>query len=316
MFKKGKLMKLNELELSSFARAELNTYNLETLNLDNELALRSIRDDLRVEIEDLNCFETMKARFDYFKVKGATPGDYQERVLNFDGEKKVIYGIRNFGGDPSLPFIHLIPNFKVDSKELAISIYKRVEKSFQCFSPLYLSFQSNSKLDVDFIGSVHILEKAKRISDSKKWEQEDLLELIQIENNSYYEWYKKGYENFHAEIPSLSRKVTLNSMDTMSESLEQGLLYYVKYKGEIMGLIAAERSPFLGHLGLYFNEIFISKEYKGKGLAKAIQRKFVESFTTGEEYIWGTIDLENIPSLKTALSNGRRPVRYECFINI
>jgi len=89
-------------------------------------------------------------------------------------------------------------------------------------------------------------------------------------------------------------------------------MYEVYMKGKKIGLIAEERSPFLGHSGVYFHEIFISKKWKGKGLAKAIQRKFVND----DDFIWGTIDAQNLPSYKTALVNKRRPIRFECFLKI
>ena len=115
---------------------------------------------------------------------------------------------------------------------------------------------------------------------------------------------------------NLKDKVTINSKKVMQDSIEDGLLKSVLLNGKRIGLIAAKISKFLGYNGMYFNEIFIDKNFKGKGLAKAIQRKFIQEFSRSNEFIWGTIDSQNLPSFKTALANGRKPIRFECFVPI
>lgn len=169
---------------------------------------------------------------------------------------------------------------------------------------------------MDFIGSTYLIAKSSDIKSIEIWDGEELLKLKKVVGDSYYDWYKSGYEEFHTERPDLEKKVTVNSLDSMRDSVEQGLMYEVYLNGEKMGLIAGESSPFLGHPGVYFHEIFISKKWKGKGLAKAIQRKFVEMSTKDNDFIWGTVDNHNLPSYKTAQSNRRHPIRFECFVKI
>ena len=60
----------------------------------------------------------------------------------------------------------------------------------------------------------------------------------------------------------------------------------------------------------------MDKKWKGKRLAKAIQRKFVAELAYENDYIWGTIDSANLPSYKTAFANGRKAIRVECFANL
>ncbi len=102
----------------------------------------------------------------------------------------------------------------------------------------------------------------------------------------------------------------------MSESLDQGLLFFAKINQEKVGLIAGIKSELLGHSGMYFNEIFISKEFRGKGLAKSIQRKFINDNAKPKDIIWGTIDYQNKCSYRTAASNERTPIRFECFLSL
>lgn len=309
-------MKLHKDDVQLFALAALQTFDLNGLEINDKLASRELSSELESDFADLNSETTLEARWKYFNISNAKPLDYQEKILKLDDDKKVIYGIRHMGENRELPFIQFYPNFTIKNKSEAFEIYEKLKSEFKVFKPLWVCFWANRTNDADFFGSSYMVSTTKRIKELKTWEQEKELELRKIIDDSYYEWYKKGYEKFHLDVPELAKKVTLNSLDSMKDSLEQGLLHYVLYKGEKIGLIAGERSPLLGHEGIYFHEIYIDKKWKGKGLAKAIQRKFVTKLAHENDYIWGTIDSSNLPSYKTAIANGRRPVRVECFVNL
>ncbi|MBT6326112.1 MAG: GNAT family N-acetyltransferase [Bdellovibrionales bacterium] len=309
-------MKLTNDDVRSFAQEELNTFDLSNIELDTNLALKELRDEIVSEWDELNSSEVMDSRNNYFEVSNTKSSDYAEKLFELSGDKKVIYGIRHMGGNKELPFINLKPNFVISSSKEALEIYEKVKDEFTAFSPLYLSFWSPKKIEVDFIGSTYLVARSKDIKEMEPWENEGSLEFKKVVDDSYYDWYKSGYEEFYKERPDLEKKVTMNSLDSMRDSVEQGLMYEVYFDGEKIGLIAGESSPLLGHAGLYFHEIFISKDWKGKGLAKAIQRKFVEQCTKDNDFIWGTVDNHNLPSYKTALSNNRVPIRFECFMKI
>jgi len=304
---------INLKELDEFAKIQLSQFNVE---LDEKKALNFLLNELREEIEDLNTSETKKARLEYFSVEGVTSDDYSENFLDLGGGRKIIYGVRHLGGNKDIPFINLRTNFPIKSKSEVLGIYEIIQAQMKRFKPLYLSFCSRDRVDVDFIGSVHMVAKAWDILKVSPWDYEGRIELRTIRDDSYYNWYKNGYEQFHEECPELKAKVTVNSKDSMQESMDEGLLEFVYLEGEKIGLISAERSFFLGHPGLYFHEIFVSKDFKGKGFAKAIQRKFVSKHCDEDDFVWGTIDSSNLPSYKTAYANGRRPVQYECFVKI
>lgn len=309
-------MKLANSDVLAFAQAELNTFDLSNIDIDSNLALKELSSDIVSEWDELSSNEVMDSRNNYFKVPNTKSSDYAEKILKLDDDKKIICGIRHIGGNKELPFISLKPNFRIFNVEEALEVYNKIKNEFMAFKPLYLSFWSPKKMDVDFIGSTYLVARSLKIKSMKSWEGEALLKLKKVVDDSYYDWYKSGYEEFHKDRPDLEKKVTLNSLDSMEDSVEQGLMFEVYIDNEKIGLIAGESSPFLGHTGVYFQEIFISKSWKGKGLAKSIQRKFVEMATKDNDFTWGTVDDHNIPSYKTALSNGREAIRFECFVKI
>tara|TARA_R110002072_G_scaffold534_2_gene3605 strand:+ start:139311 stop:140258 length:948 start_codon:yes stop_codon:yes gene_type:complete len=307
---------LNINEITSFAEAAFNTFDTSKLSIDPQVAMEELKEDIVSELEDLNSEQTKKARLDHFQVEGTSPDDYSERLLDLDNNRKVIYGIRHKGGNKEIPFIQFTPNFKINSKSEVLEIYEQIKTEFKVFNPLYVSLFSREKVDADLFGSVYMVSTAEKFKELAPWKEEAQVKIELITNDSYYDWYKSGYDQFHADYPQLKNKVTVNSKELMRESLDEGLLKLFTIDGEKVGLIGAEKSKFLGHDGLYFNEIYIEKNWKGKGLAKAMQRIFVASSTKGHELIWGTINDSNIPSYKTAYSNGRRAVRFECFFSL
>lgn len=309
-------MNLNDLSVQEFARTELNTFNLKEFNLNESLALNELSKEIRSEWEELNSSEVKKSRWEFFKIPGTKPEDYSERLLTLKDGRKLIYGIRHFGGDCNLPFVSLRPNFKIKRLEDTLELYRLIKDELAPFRAQSLCFWSNQQLVIGQIHSTYLVATASEIKAMKPWSEEANLVLRASADDSYYDYYKLGYKKFHLERPDLKSKVTLNSLDIMEASREQGLLYEVFYQGSRMGLIAAERSSLLGHEGLYFNEIFIETRWKGKGLAKALQRKFVHQYARDEDLIWGTIDSSNVPSYQTAIRNGRRAIRFESFVDV
>jgi len=309
-------MTLNELELDRFTLAILNTYDLSRLNISKCRAKREIREELAEDLEDLNNPETLEARHANFQVPKTSASDYKEKLHKIDDNRAFIYGIRNLGANPDLPFVNIIPNFEVSTKAEVMKLYECVKNEFSSFSPLYACIHTRQEVQADLKGSIHMVSKLETIVNKTPWDEESNLKLVQVTDDSYYQWYKDGYNEFHKESPELSSKVQTNGIDIMQESLEEELLYYARIGGKNIGLIAAIKSEFLGHSGVYFNEIFLTKDYKGRGLAKAIQRKFLAEYCSELDYVWGTIDAENLPSLKTAKSNGRIGVRFENYFKI
>lgn len=307
-------MKLTEKDAQSFAKTALNNFNLADLNLNHEKAMKFLKKELSEEFEELNQNEVKRARAAHFKI--GKPDDYAEKILSLSNDRKLIYGIRHKGGNRDISFVSLRANFELFSKKEVLEIYGKILSEVNVFEPRFVVFHSKRKGDADFFGQVEMVGGAKEVKSIDPWGAEESLALVPIVDESFYDWYCKGYKKFHQQFPDLAAKVPVNSLSVMKESQDQGLLCWAYLDGAKVGVIAALRRDFLGHPGIYFNEIFISEENRGKGLAKAIQRKFVEENAKDDELVWGTIDSGNLSSFKTASANGRRPLRFECFINI
>lgn len=98
--------------------------------------------------------------------------------------------------------------------------------------------------------------------------------------------------------------------------LRDELLFFIFIDSKKAGLIGGRTAGLLGKLGVYFTEIVLSSDFKGKGFASVAQRAFIDSLPDGIELIWGTIDSKNVSSTKTALRVGREAVRSEFFVPV
>jgi GNAT superfamily N-acetyltransferase len=304
-------MLLSDSEIKSLAIAELKTF---TMQLDEKRALESLETDIKEEFEELNSTEVKEGRASHFAIKGAVPADYAERILRLDNDRLALYGVRHKGGNRDLPFINLRVNFEINSREEVLAIFEKISEELKVFKPIEISFWSNKPIGK--VGSCYVVVATERIMNQKPWPKEDEIEFKAIENTDYYNWYKDEYEKFNEDRLDLKDWVTVNTEQDMEECMEDGLLHLVEYQGQRIGLVAAEESDLVGHEGFYFHELLIAKEFRGQGLAKAMQRKYVSELAPDSEYVWGTIYSENEPSFKTAQANGREKVRYECFITL
>lgn len=309
-------MKILDQDLCSFAEAKLTTFNLSKMskNINKDVAINFLKDEIQKEFTELNVEKVKKQRMDFFKV--GRPSDYTEHLIELGENKKIICGIRYIGCDLDYPFVKLSANFSISSKKDVQDIYEVIQNKFTVFSPRYVSVNVPQKIEESRIGYVYMVAPFETVNATSPWEYNDHIELKKISDESYYDWYCEGYNEFHIEHPDLKARVQVNSKKVMRESLEQGLLYYALLENQKVGLIAGVKSDFLGHSGLYFNEILVRKKWKGKSLAKVIQQKMIKETGAFCDFVWGTIDYRNQPSFKTALSNGRQPVCYEHFIKV
>jgi len=217
---------------------------------------------------------------------------------------------------PDDAFINILSNFKTTQKEL-LEIYKAyLDKYFKPFNPLYLRYYTNQIIESDRRNNCYMVQNASIIKKEIIFEQEKDINLITPQSDHYYKEYVTAYEIFHQKNPHLKNIVACNDLKLMELSRNAGLLKEVMHKDGTIGLIAALNSEFLGHPGVYFIELLLKERWRGKGLAKAMQRKYINQICKDDEIVWGTIDLINKPSLMTAKANLRKAIRYENFVKI
>ena len=301
--------------VDSLAAATLHTYELSNVEIDKTKALVQLQIDIKKHFKNINIAAFKEKRWRELQVSGTQPEDYTERLIFIGNAKCLMAGIRHFGMDSELPFIDICPNFPICSRAEAIQVFDQISPYFSAFDPKMVRLYRPTKMDAQ-INSIFMVQGARKIQELPHWAQQHEIALQKVEDDSYYDWYQKGYRLFHERSPQLRESVPINSLSVMETSRKQGLLFYMLKDGLRSGLIAAERLPFLGHSGFFFNDIFISSDFVGRGLGKVLQKQIIDQHCSVKDIVWGTIDASNISSIKTASYNGRLPLRYECFLSI
>lgn len=304
---------MNHIKWNAYAQAELSSYCLNTFSIDEEKVIKEFADNIERVTLKLKDPETWKKRHDFFAIKRAVPQDYDEHVIDLGEGREAIVGIRFFGLDINKPFLSVRTNFLMENTEiLRERLLRNMEDRFAMFSPRYIQVFTPKPLELASATSVVMLGK---MSEVDKLETNIFIKQVQ-EDEDYYPWYEDQYKSFHVSRPDLKENVTINSKELMDESRETGLLYKAYIGPNQIGLIAGERADFLGRKSLYMNEIVIGEEHKNKGYAKIMQRNFMFALKDEFDFVFGTIHPKNLPSMKTALSNGRVPVQYESLVKI
>ena len=251
------------------------------------------------EILELNQAEILNSRLDWIGIGEAS--DYLNRWIETN-EGYVLAGIRHFSGNREKPFVYIWPSFKIESIG---NVIESIEPHFKMFRPKHYHFWCRP--DCNGSGSTVIQQRfIGKIQDMK----ENYSELEAA--NNYYDWYRAEYHEFHKRNPEYVDRIPENSQELMDRCLDEGLLYFLIEEGRKVGLIAGENEVFLGQPSVYLNEILVARAYRGKGYAKTLLGSFVNLLNA--KYFLCHIDIDNIPSTKTALWSGQKVFSQECSI--
>jgi len=307
---------MQQNKFDDFAEISLSTFNLKNINIDHTKAIVALGKEIEAEYEELNSRKVREDRHKYFNISNTEIEDYAERILDLDNNRKVICGIRHLGGQVDQPFVNILSNFTTTKTELMELYNFKLSKYFAPFKPKHLRYYSKNKIASNEIRNSYLVQNAATIKKGIQFDLEKDLNLISPDNYDYYNNYKAEYEKFLMKNPNFKNIVQLNDLELMETSRKAGLLKTAEYKGETIGLIAGLKDDFLGKPAVYFIEILVNQGWKRKGFAKAIQRKFINDVCQEDEIVWGTIDMENQASIKTAKANLREEIRYENFMKL
>ncbi len=244
--------------------------------------------------------------------------DLKERVIETKNGK-VLLGIRYLGKDINNPFVNIWCSFPIQ-KELD-NIIEIAKKEFKIFKPKFVRFNLKpnsilSKKYDKYKASNFFTNSITRICEKDLPINFKEISLKKVKNLDFYDWYKKIYDEFHKENKYLKFIVSSNSKADFENNIKDNLIYFIEYKNKRIGLISGASRMFLGKKAIYMYEIVIEKEFKGKKLATATQRKFIEINKNNYHFIWGTISNKNIPSYKNALRIGRKIISTEILLPI
>ena len=280
--------------------------------------MEKVHKEIRGELESLAGLaapEVCLDRCHFFNLKGTTPDDYKERILELSDNKFLLAGIRFLGLDITKPFVSVQTNFKDLNENIVSEIFDLVWKNFSMFKPqsIHLTLPSDFKISIPTmqIDRYTVVGVVDDIIEKELTSISDSIELVALTNLEFYDEYIKEYEIFHKRNPALSSVVKAESIDDFKEAIQDELLYKIIINGSTAGLIAGLARDYYGLKGVNILEEILFDTFKGKGFGAYIQKAFTLKLKNRYFVLWGTISDLNLPSLKTALKNGRRVTEIE-----
>ncbi|MEZ5022815.1 MAG: GNAT family N-acetyltransferase [Chitinophagales bacterium] len=186
-----------------------------------------------------------------------------------------------------------------------------VGKSYQLFQPLSIRFfdglNTIEKETTDFtFDQWYLANQLSTLKSYKTGFNQDKFEFRIPTDISFYKNYEKAFQQLVEAANGEEVLVYKESKESIQTLVDKQLVIGVYYDNDWAGFIAVDQINYKYFKGYCVMEEILLKEYKGKGLGKALQRKMIEHLSSkDDELLYGTIDNKNIPSIKTALANGR-----------
>lgn len=250
------------------------------------------------------------------------PLAWANRRLELPDGGWAVTGIRFRGGDALRPFVDVVATTAPPTPDGLAVVAEAVTPAYDAFQPLCLRvdapdasalvarleteprFGPGCAVDMQVVaGLVHRLRERPRVPrhDEVALRAGDPLRLSRRA--------AEIYDVIVRDRPEHARWATPEDVDSLTECAEEGLLFEVLHEGEPAGVVAALRYDAHAMRGFSVQELCLDAAHRGRRLAPAVLQRLVDELPGDEgDVLWGTIDPENVASLRNALSVGRQPV--------
>jgi hypothetical protein len=254
-----------------------------------------------------------------------TAQDYLPKIISVLSLGSVIAGIRFREGDLRNAFVEIEwRDFDILDTEIVSSLRSVIHEEFHKFSPRsfrYLQTLTEEtqppKVEsavVDYVvfgAPVSILRRATLPANY------DVVRVEKCGSIDFYKLYLDEYACFHREFPLLQSTVPPECVDSLEQSLSEGLLYKIVIYGQFAGIVSAQQDEDFCLRGFRMKEIIMFKEFRGQGYAAAALRRFIEVLQPAEwDMLYGPIDAANSRAQRNALRVGRLPLYRAMLVSL
>lgn len=256
------------------------------------------------------------------------PLAWANRRLDLPDGGWVVTGIRYRGRDTTRPYIDVIATTAPPTPDGLAFIARTIVPTYAPFRPLCLRVQVPDAADligqtrgddrfgegcaVDMHVVVGMLTDLNRRALARSHRE---VRLTQVDPVLAADRAVTIYSELARQNPGSILWATPETADALKECAEQGLLFEVEISGTPAGVVAAMRYDAHGMRGFSIEELCLDQRHRGNGHAQAVLRHLAERLPpTAGDVLWGTIHPANTPSLRNALSVGRRQVATDVWI--
>lgn len=275
------------------------------------LELQSASEILETQEKMLNIMRNRMESIEFCKrfhaacpVEGASDEDFRMRLAEFPEGHYALWGIHFEGLAVGKPFVRLWYS-TFDPLTALAPLVERARKDFAVFQPRLFSFFGPAGLPFDVDTTVY----AETIARLQSCEWPDQYDRVTIKREGTTDFFPE-YEHLYVELAAQSPEQysSKESRETLESVTAQNLMFRIMIDGDAAGFIAL-RPDYDRYLsGYYVVEEILSRDFRGKGFAAAAQRQVIDTLPNSSQLFLGQIDQRNIPSWRTAMSVGRKPI--------
>jgi len=284
----------------------------------------NIKRELRREIEAWTAQSEATIRFAKSKpIPGAVPADYALREIFLECGCVVIAQLHFYGQDITKPFVRVHAQSRAMSLVEIAAAAKELAAAYHVFAPqrvLFHSPQNGAPLESLPGGEGDQRVYAGRITDLVKLPrpQSDMaIDLQSGDPRDYYDEYAAMYDAFWAARPALHGRVLREPIESLVEAHENGRCLHARMDGRLAAVVAASPSNFEGLDGWLVREEILAPELWGRGLGAVLQRGLIDSLDgVANAILFGTIDVVNVASMRTATRCGRVDIAGWTFVGV
>ncbi len=236
--------------------------------------------------------------------------DYRLRQFDLDDDLSLLACIHFHGQRDEFPFVGVPMQTRDLRPEEVGRVTSRLAQFFGRFSPRWVRFWSpQAGVDLrelpDTVGDQRMLVGRVEELAERNHEMDSALTLEPTSETWAYHAIPDIREQLEPEVPLWGGTASASPQELLEACAEQGTLWRALYEGEYAGLMAVRWGRLRGLEGWEIVLELLAPACRGRGLASSLQRSTVRRLASSGGLIFGAIDEENQPSIRTAQRVGR-----------
>lgn len=249
------------------------------------------------------------------------PAAWANRRLNLGGDHWCVTGIRYRGLDVTKPFVDVVATSLPATADALADLAEQVLPHYEQFAPRAVRVDAPDPDDLTMQVAAHpalteadvdqytVAGLVHDLSALPARPGFDRIALVPVEVDEAVQAAEECYAQVGENRPDLPLWARPSLPEELGESHEQGLLFRIHVDGAPAGVVASRRDDDHAMTGFVVQEIVLDRNHLGQRLAAPVQQHLVRVLPAQDgDTLWGSIHPANEPSLRNALSLGRRIV--------
>jgi hypothetical protein len=253
-------------------------------------------------------------------IEGAGPELYRLREIDVLSNAAVLAGIHFAALDVARPFVNVFAQTRDFTGPEVTAVTSVLIDAFPPFKPLRVRWWSPEQLELRGLPGATgdhrlVIGRLQEIREGSPARLPDRFSFAPESAAVCYEEYARAYTGFLAASHAMEGRMRTESKETLDECARAGALFILRDGDRLAGLMAARPQTLRGIKGWEIVEEFLWDDYRGRGIAPAMQGRFTSGLDNSHaQLVFGEIHDLNVPSLRTALRAGRTDVGGWVFV--